>query len=431
MRTCVYARHVVTSVAVCLVGSLAGEASAANSNPNFLPFGENESFLGNAGVGRANDTGAVYYNPAGLAEIGNGRVSVSGAVYLSFHTHFDALTREDNTNIPFDFSGFNTIPSTYVATRRVGPLVCALSILVPSSLKLDDHASFATPHVQGDLVYSISQSDLWIGLSAAHKFDERWSAGVTLFGIEHEQTNVIGADARNVAAPTSMFATSLGRESLLTFGLSATLGVSFIAADWLRFGARAQTALLQLYGKADSFQLLRVVGGTPPAAGGPQPAAGENVQGPANYAMPFDFSVGAAVTPTGWLALLLDVSLQLGTSYASFPASTQFNETVTLVPTPRLNVGVELTPAPAVPIRVGAYYDPSANGGKAGEANYEKEDFYGLTAGVGLNDEHVRTAVGAFYVWSSGQATPGGGVGTTAPVSSRGVGALLTTAYAF
>jgi hypothetical protein len=278
--------------------------------------------------------------------------------------------------------------------------------------------------VQGNLVYSLGESELWVGLSAAHRFDERWSVGATVFGIEHDETTVIGADAQNPAAPTSVFATSLGRESLLTFGLSATLGASFVANDWLRFGARAQTALVQLYGKADSFQIQRSVNGTPTAAG-------ENVEGPANYAMPFDFSVGTALCPATWMALLLDVSLQLGASYASFPASNVVNSTVTLVPTPRINLGVELTPEPHVPIRFGAYYDPSANGGKAGDANFMKEDFYGLTAGVGLNDEHVRTTAGAFYVWSSGEATPSGAPGTSAAVSSRGFGALLTTAYVF
>ncbi|MDP9000553.1 MAG: hypothetical protein M3O46_10625 [Myxococcota bacterium] len=411
----------MSSVAACFIGTVAADARATNSNPNFLPFGENESFLGNAGVGRANDTGAVYYNPAGLAELGGGRLSVSGALYLSFSTHFDAITRADNTNIPFGYSGFNTIPSTYVATRRIADWVCALSVLVPNSLKLDDHAAFSTPNAQGNLVYTLGQSDLWLGLSAAHKIDERWSVGVTVFGIEHEETSVIGADAQSVAMPTSLFSTSLGRESLLTFGLSATLGASFIATDWLRFGARAQTALVQLYGKGDSFQIQRTVNGT-------STAAGEDVRGPANYAMPFDFSVGTAVNPTEWMAILLDVSLQLGAEYSSFPASTQ-NNRVKLVPTPRLNLGVEMTPEPHVPIRVGAYYDPSANGGHAGDANFLKEDFYGLTAGVGLNDEHVRTSLGAFYVWSSGESTPV--PGATASLSSRGFGALLTTAYVF
>jgi hypothetical protein len=411
------ARNIATLLAACcLFAGATGTARATNSNPNYLPFGENASFLGNAGVGRASDTGAVYYNPAGLAGLGDGRVSVSGAVYMSFSTHFDALTRTDNTNIPFDASGFNTIPSTYVATRRFGDWVAALSVLVPNSLKVGDHAAFKTPNVKEDLVYSLSQSDLWIGLSAAHSIDPDWSIGFTVFAIEHEQINVIGADAQNVAAPLSVSSTFLGRESLLTFGVAATLGVSYVATDWIRFGVRAQTALAQVYGKGESYQIQRTLNGTPMAAG-------EDVQGPAHYGMPFDFSVGTAVAPATWMTLLADLSVQLGTTYSTFPASA-VNETVTLVPTARVNLGVELTPVPTVPVRFGAYYDPSANGGHPGDDSFEKEDFYGLTAGVGLNDEHV-------YVWSSGEATPSGATGTTASVHSRGYGALLSTAYAF
>jgi hypothetical protein len=425
VRSLCSAKRAWGSLIVCCAAAAVSPAAASNVNPNNIPFGENESFLGNAGIGRATDTGAVYYNPSGLAEIGSGRIAVSGAVYLSFSTHYDALTRTDNTNVPFDFSGFNTIPSTYVATRRVGDWVGALSILVPSSLLLDDHASFTTPNAQGNLVYSLGESELWIGVSAARKIGERFSVGLTVFGIEHEQTSVIGADAQNVNTPTTVFATSLARESLRTFGLAATLGASYIAADWLRFGVRAQSALIQLYGNAKSYQVQRTVNGPTPTVGG------EDVQGDANYAMPFDFGVGTALVPVEWLTLLVDASLQLGTSYSTFPASRFVNDTVTLSATPRLNVGVELKPAPAFPVRFGVYYDPSANGTRRGDPGFLKEDFFGLTAGVGFNDEHVRTSVGGFYVWSSGEATPGGAPGTTASVSSRGVGALLTTAYAF
>ncbi|MBV9948620.1 MAG: hypothetical protein JOZ69_17360 [Myxococcales bacterium] len=418
-------RDVMRLLTTCyLVLGAETEARATNSNPNLIPFGENESFLGNTGIGRASDTGAVFYNPAGLADIGQGRVSVSGAVYLSFNTHFDAITRADETNIPFDYSGFNTIPSTYVATRRVGDWVGALSVLVPNSLKLDDHSGFATPHVQGNLVYSISQSELWVGLSAARRLDPRWSVGLTLFGVEHDQTNVIGADAQSVDAPTTIFSTTFERESILNFGLLATLGASYQATDWLRLGARAQTALVQLYGKGQSFQIQRSLAGQ-------ASAQGEDVQGPANYGIPFDFGLGSALRATEWMTVLVDVSLQLGETYSTFPASTVANQTVTLVPTPRLNLGVELTPAPELPVRLGGYYVPSANGGHPGDADYDKEDFYGLTAGVGLNDEHVRTTVGGFYLWSTGSATPGNTTGTTAAVRSQGYGALLTTAYAF
>jgi hypothetical protein len=408
----------------CLVVAVEPRAEATNSNPNYLPFGETQSFLGNTGIGRSNDTGAVYYNPAGLTEVSEVRVSVSGAIYVSFRTHYDAIAQTDNTNVPFDYSGFNAIPSTYVAMRRFGDWALALSILVPNSLKLDDHASFTTPHVAGNLVYSLDQSDLWVGLSAAHKIGERVSVGMTVFGIEHEETDLVAADASNLAAPDSVFSTLFSRRSMVTFGFSGTLGASYRPTDWLRFGVRAQTALMQLYGKGESFQVQRTLNGI-------ASSQGENVQGTANYGVPFDFGVGTAISPQTWMTVLIDVSLQLGLSYSTLPESALANDQVNLVPTPRLNAGVELTPAPTFPVRIGAYYVPSANGERPGDAHFERQDFYGLTAGLGINDVHMRTSLGGFYVWSTGESTPSGAFGTTAAVSSRAFGGLLSTAYVF
>ena len=151
--------------------------------------------------------------------------------------------------------------------------------------------------------------------------------------------------------------------------------------------------------------------------------------------MPFDFTLGAAVTPAPWFAVLADVSLQMGASYSTFPSSTSFNQDVTLRPTPRFNLGVEMRPAVAFPVRLGLYYNPSAEGRSPGAADYSKLDYYGVTAGVGLDtllkEFKVRTTLGFFYAWANGEAAPIGTTGTTAAISSNAIGVLLTTGYAF
>ncbi|HEY4013240.1 MAG TPA: hypothetical protein VGM06_07870 [Polyangiaceae bacterium] len=410
------------------VASAATTARADNKNPNLIPLGETESFLGNAGVGRANDTGAVYYNPAGLVELGEGRISISGSVYLSVSTHYDSFVRFDNTDIPFDNSGFFTIPSAYVATRRVAGWTGALSVLVPASFQQNNRLPFATPSTKDNLIQSTSQSELWVGLSAAHKLGDKFAIGLTAFGILHEETATFGLDFQN---PTTMaFASDVGQTDSTVFGFVATLGLAYLPTDWLRFGLRAQSAMLQVYGKESAYQETHTVA----ASGAPQ-SSGDDESGSANYAMPFDFTLGAAVTPAPWFAVLGDVSLQMGTSYATFPSSATFNEEVTLRPTPRFNLGVEMRPATAFPVRLGMYYNPSAEGRSPGAANYSKQDYYGLTAGVGLDtllkEFKVRTTVGVFYAWSTGQATPIGVAGTTAAISSTAIGVLLTTGYAF
>jgi hypothetical protein len=418
----------VTLVACFGLGSPARTALADNKNPNFIPLGETESFLGNAGTGRPNDTGAVYYNPAGLVELGEGRISISGSVYLSFSTHYDAALHFDNTDIPFDSSGFVVIPSAYVATRRIGDWIGAVSVLVPDSFQLNNRLPFTTPSTTGNLIQSNSVSELWIGLSAAHKLGEHWSVGVTLFGIQHEEMGTEGFDLTNTS--TMAFLTNLVQTDSNVLGLAATLGVSYSPTDWLRFGLRVQTPLLQVYGKESAYQQSHQV-----TTGAPAQAPGDDESGPANYAMPLDATFGSAVMPASWFALLADVSLQFGATYSTFPSSPAFNETVTLKPTPRFNLGMELKPLPAFPVRLGIYYNPSASGGHPGDPDFFKQDFYGMSGGVGLDtllkEFKVRTTLGGFYAFSFGEGTPALANGATASVSSRAIGVLLTTGYAF
>jgi hypothetical protein len=407
---------------LCLSASLV--ARADSSNPNLLPLGENEPYLGNTGIGRANDTGAVYYNPSGLAELLEDRISVSGAAYLHFQTHADTFLNVDNTNVPFNASGFATIPFLYVATRRAGDWVGALSVLVPASLSLDNSLPFETPNTRGNTIYSQSQSELWIGLSAAHKLSYRWSLGLTLYGIQHHESQTLGFDLQNKNDPSS-FASSISQLNLNTFGLSAIVGLSYVPTDWLRFGLRAQSALWQLYGSGSSYQVTHLVSNGVPMT------TGENVSGEAHAPIPFDFGIGFALNPWEPLTLLADASLQLGETYSTFPDSATMNQTVNLATTPRVNVGLELRFSPEWALRVGGFYNPSTGGGHPGDADYLKEDYFGFSGGIGLSDTHVRTTLGGYFAQSSGTATLGATGGATTSLSSTIVAVLLTTAYVF
>jgi hypothetical protein len=267
-------------------------------------------------------------------------------------------------------------------------------------------------------VYTTQTSDLWVGLSLAHKLGDHWSLGATVFGMQHSETDVIGVDIEN----GNVFGTNLERTSLDALGLSAVVGATYIPTDWLRIGARVQTPFLQVHGSGDTYEVTHPLTGA---------SSTENIQGSGNYGKPFDFSLGVAVSPAPWFTLLADASLQLGLSYTEFPQSTDFGDVTSFKTTPRFNVGAELAPDPSYPIRVGFLYDPNATSGSPGDSGYAGEDFFGLTAGVGFASPHVKTCVGGFYLWSNGQATVSGTASSVAPYNSQAFGALLTTAYAF
>lgn len=403
--------------------SVARSARADNTNPNLIPLGKNESFLGNTGIGRANDTGAVYYNPAGLAEISSAKVALSGTVFASVSEHYDGIAVVQGQNVPFDASGFNTIPTAFVGTAKWGDWVGALSILVPSSLQFNGRATLSVPGFATNIVYSTTESEEWYGLSIARKLSPSVSVGLSVFGVQHQSSFVTGLDMEGVAAGGAV-GTMIQRQTVGVYGLLATMGLSYVVTDAFRLGLRLQTPMVQVVGRGESLQVQRIT-----SAAGSAPPTGEDVTGQVNYAIPCDVGLGTAIRPVAGLTLLADVSLQLPASYQSFPASIN-SEAVSLQAMPRFNLGLEVAPVVAYPVRVGFYYDPSTQGGHPGDVNYQKVDYFGLTAGVGFNSEHVRTSVGGFYIWSSGQMTPADSTASAA-VSITGVGAMLSTAYVF
>src|SRR5690242_2815844 len=111
-------------------------AGAGIENRNIIPFGEREAILGNTGTAGVPSTGAVYYNPAALAQLENSRIAVSGSTYAQQETTTGNFARIDNTDLPYSNSGFNAIPSTVISVFRNDDWIFSYFILVPESARL-------------------------------------------------------------------------------------------------------------------------------------------------------------------------------------------------------------------------------------------------------------------------------------------------------
>jgi hypothetical protein len=409
-----------------VIASLAGSmllrhAQADIANRALIPLGERESFLANAGTGDADDTGAVYYNPAGLTGIRADKVSVLGSVYLSYTTKTDSVAVLDNTNIPYNAGGFNSIPVTFVFSKKLGDWDVAFSMLIPDSIQTENRASFTTPNTTGTILQSYRDNDIWLGLSAAHVIDSKWSVGVTLFGIQHSETNV-AAVVIDVANQTNTFSTSDARSDLQTLGFSLDMGVAYRPIPQIGLGLRLQSPMIQVSGSANTYSANR----SSVAAGTTEDNA--NVTG--NYQLPLDMTIGAAFNVGQYLEFLTDLSLQVATTYDSIPNST-LNTHYDTGPTPRVNLGIEIKPDPSYPIRTGFFYNPSAVHNLNAQSTEAKEDYLGVTLGMAVITKHVETGVGVFYLWANGQNVPANATDQLANSSSSGFGGLLTTAYVF
>lgn len=409
-----------------LLLAVAAPAHADITNRQILPLGERESFLANSGTGDAGDTGAVYYNPAGLTALKSDKISVLGSVYLSYSTSTEALAHLDGTDVPYSASGFNSIPVTFVAAKKIAAWTLAFSALIPDSLQAENRSPVKTPSTTGTILQSYRLSDVWLGISAARPLDEEspWSFGATLFVVQHSQNNTAGILV-DVPSGTNAFSLGISRVQLNTVGLTPNLGVHYRASKEINLGLRLQLPLIQIAGKADTYNALRS------SAASVTPTTEDKADTQAYYQLPLDATLGAAFTPTPSVEFLTDLSFQVGTTYDSIPGSSLNNHYETGF-TPRLNLGIEAKPDPTFPIRAGFFYNPSALHYLSDGGASSRENYYGLTTGFAVITQHVESGIGFFYIWAQGEVIPAGGpIDARAKLSTSAVGGLLTTAYVF
>ena len=410
-----------------LLGLITSNAFADIYNRQILPLGEGEAFMANTGTGGCADTGAVYYNPAGLIGIIHSRMAVTGSTYLSFGIKADSIARVDTPpqNISYEAKGFNTIPASYVLTYILDQAVIAFSVLIPDSLQFDNRSNFKTTNTQGVIIESYRTSDLWVGGSFAKRIDEKWSVGGTLFGIQHSETSLTEA---MIDIPTSAnsLVSSISRSDFSVFGFSLNLGVLYKFSDVVSFGLRLQTPLVSVSNHANTL-----VNGRTVATGVVTASDEDHPIGTAQYQLPLDTTLGARFHPTESWNIYSDISFQAGTQYTELPGSSITSD-VNTDPTFRYSVGTEFKITDKIPVRFGLFYNPSAlHQFKNNGQSQTKINYFGITSGLSYIVEHVETGLGFFYISGSGQSTTDGAPGNAANYTASGFGALLSTAYYF
>jgi long-subunit fatty acid transport protein len=93
-------------------------AFSYTDNRGLLPIGEVESFMANTGAALSGSTGAVYYNPAGLASIDRHHISLSANSYLSTRSEVNPIQTIDGVDMNFSTKGLQAIPTSFVSTGQ-------------------------------------------------------------------------------------------------------------------------------------------------------------------------------------------------------------------------------------------------------------------------------------------------------------------------
>lgn len=398
-------------------------------NPNLIPMGQSAAYMGNTGVGSTRDTSAVFYNPAGLANLESTQVSLTGSAYFMFEISMDGAFNIESQNIPYDVSGFSAIPHSLVSTFKFANETFAISVLVPESLQLSTTKSFQTTNFTGTLVpVSLTQS-IWVGLSHGHRLTKKWTWGTSLWGIYHSDLNTTSANFQYQDG-SQIVVSETERTKFQHMSVAATLGTYYQFNEAWGLGFKVQSPNLKVHSEVEYYRKTTSVN-TGAAPGSQITISNTQFQDQdGEYKLPTDLALGISFQPSGKFLALLDVSYQLATEYSPIPRLGTKNHVKT-TPTPRLNTGIQWNIRDRLPLFVGAFYNPSALGDTTVVAENEiRADLWGGSLGISYNsNENSQSGIGIFY--GQGTGITRNSSGQELPARIRFGGLLLSTSYIF
>lgn len=384
-------RLLLLAAALFLLSSRLTPAPAGNYQDYIV--GERASGMGGAVTATAESVDAVFFNPAGLADVASSSISLSASLYGFQSTRIERFWHRDHD---LEVSSFVTIPTTFGSVWKLSDrAAAAFAAFVPKRAGANELIAF--PEVEHFFKYSLDDQTLWIGPSLGWRFDEVFSLGISVFGVYRTYSNFQDFFYRWQSASQDMMYSNLS--------LLAVLGARYNLDEHWLLGLRFQTPNLNLQGSGD--YLFKSV-----SWGQDELIRYSTYVEDADFfdRLPARFTTGVAYREEGIFTLGADISLNFPQKFNLFeghgrdgvrrfwPIERRF--------TIDLNLGGEYFVAESYPVRLGFFTSRSSSPDPepAKRTNPPRIDKYGLTASVGQETANTTINLGLNYVWGSGKA---------------------------
>lgn len=389
-------------------------------NRGLYPIGEKESLLSNTGVALSGSTGAVYFNPAGLAGIEKSKISMSGNAYLSQSTKYEPFWNLDGEEFGFEAKGFQTIPSSFISTFKLEDWTAAFFVLVPEMGQLRDLSNFSTTNYSIDMVQILNNDLMIIGLAGAKRFEGGVDYGFELGFLRQsyfENTQTVGKPT--VASGLTNTVVENSYISMTANSLFLSVGMQMERDENFRWGMRGVSPTIQLSGEGEFYSY------TADAAG--DEYVNDIEKASVKSVVPAEFAWGMSYKVRPETLVNFDLSYQFPVVFNLFEGGEEKIETVG---TSRWNVGIKQAWTDVFKISGGLAYNPSAIREILADGDF-KQDFFSLTGGVEIEERQSMTGVGIFYAQSRGERIIDSAAGKRSNISTSLVGVILTTSYTF
>ena len=419
------------TVALLFLFPLVSHAYSYIDNRGVLPIGEIEAFMANTGVALSGSTGAVYYNPAGLASVEKNHLSISANSYIKTTGDITPLQTFDGTEMNFHVEGLQTIPTSFVSTGRLGDVRYAFSVLIPHQLKVQDSHAYSSPHYP-NMQYSRtnSYSLLEAGPTIAARFSGLYDAGAGCFFTLQSTTNTSAFTAGTNSSTGAYVSTSY--YDATSSGLLCNAGVQVRMTDVLRVGATLRLPFIAFTQMGTSAEFVQIPNIGSPSDGKSAADGPKDIK--PDFKIPLEIAIGAEYRFAPTLAGYADLNYQVATKQNTGAPGALDNENNG---TARASVGLAYNATPTIELYGGFGYNPSSV--KTINSDYA-ENFVVGTVGSRVTTSNTNLGIGLLYAHSTGeiqspaydyqlQEIPG--QKKTGSVTTTAFGILLSSGFLF
>ncbi len=247
-----------------LIITLSAISSLLYAQPsNYWSMGSNteSSILAGAIVGGGSGITSIFYNPAGISEIKDNKISINASLFHFNFTNYEKMLDSKNDLSYLDyqvqprFFSFVFHPKKYpklsmqYAVFSRGQYLNKIYYSNTEAIK--EIGTNLDKHYSVNFNYENRYSDTWFGFGSSYKFNDKWTLGASLMGsaktlVYYENASIDILPTTDTSSLVSKYLYT-DRQDLYVISLMSRIGAHYKSGKW-SFGINISLPSLRLYG---------------------------------------------------------------------------------------------------------------------------------------------------------------------------------------
>lgn len=237
-------------------------SSAQNGHYWAQQYGTRSMLLSGSVIGGAEDLGAVYYNPARIAQIENPSFLLSAEVYQWRRVKLENYFGEDKSKSGQKFEALPNLAAGTFKLKFLEGHQFAYAIFTRTNARLsftfqDEIETEVFTDAPGEEIFgadidlSVNDRSRWFGFSWAYPFNDKWSIGASLFGTQDVYDKKMRINLHALTIDDRVGIYNFYRSfKLEQYGVLFKFGASF-QSEKIDFGITLGTPQIKLFGNGD------------------------------------------------------------------------------------------------------------------------------------------------------------------------------------